>query len=114
MENKTIRIRRLGAVTFGIVLIGTGVTMLVNAIFPALNLALAFRFWPVVLVILGIEVLIGSQYKSTEIIRPDGQIIEQNKVIYDIPALIMMAITLFVTFMLAWAEWMYRNEVGWY
>lgn len=111
MENKTVRIRRLGSVTFGIVLIITGIIMLVNAIFPALNLALVFRFWPVVLVFLGIEVLIGSQYKSTEVISPDGRIIEQNKVIYDIPAVIMMAITLFVTFVMAWAEWMYRNQM---
>ena len=110
MENKTIRVRRLGSITFGIVLIGTGSLMLANVIVPVLNLVFLFRFWPAILIILGIEVLIGSQYKSTEVIRPDGQVIEQNKVIYDIPAVIMMGITLFVTFVLAWAEWMMRFQ----
>ena len=110
MGNKTIRVRRLGSVTFGIVLISTGILLLVNAILPALNLALVFRFWPVVLIALGIEVLAGSQYKSSEVVSPEGQIIEQNKVVYDIPAVVMMGITLFVTFMLAWAEWFYVNE----
>ncbi|MCL2052282.1 MAG: DUF5668 domain-containing protein [Lachnospiraceae bacterium] len=114
--NKTIRIRRLGSVTFGIVLIGTGLLMSLNVIFPSLNINMLFRFWPLILVILGVEVLIGSQFKSTEVIRPDGQVIEQNKVIYDIPAVIMMGITLFVAFMLAFAEWAVRHEIGlwWY
>ena len=110
MENKIIRVRRLGSVTFGVVLIGTGILMLVNAIAPELNIAFLFRFWPVILIILGIEVLVGSQYKSTEVIRPDGQVIEQNKVVYDVPAVIMMVVTLFITFILAWAEWMVRNQ----
>ncbi|MCL2718216.1 MAG: DUF5668 domain-containing protein [Lachnospiraceae bacterium] len=110
MENKTIRVRRLGSVTFGIVLISTGILMLLNVIAPALNINFLFRFWPVILIILGIEVLLGNQFKSTEVVRPDGQIIEQNKVVYDIPAVIMMGITLFVTFMLAWAEWLYQHQ----
>lgn len=116
MENKTVRIRRLGSVTFGVVLISTGILMLINAIFPSLHIAVIFRFWPLILIILGIEVLFGSQYKSTETIRPDGQVIEQNKVIYDIPAVVMMTITLFLTFFLAWAEWMYQHQMvgGWH
>jgi len=112
MENKTIRIRRLGSVTFGVVLIGTGILMLINAIAPSLNIAFLFRFWPVVLIILGVEVLFGSQFKSTEVISPDGRVIEQNKIVYDIPAVIMMGVTLFVTFVLAVAEWVYQNQVG--
>jgi len=112
MENKVIRVRRLGSVTFGVVLIGTGVLMLVNAIAPSLNIAFLFRFWPVVLIILGVEVLFGSQFKSTEVVGPDGQVIEQNKVVYDFPAVIMMGVTLFVTFVLAVAEWVWREQVG--
>jgi len=114
MNNKTIRIRRLGSVTFGIVMIALGIIMIINAIFAEFDLVLLLRFWPVILVFLGIEVLLGNHYKSTEIINPEGKAIEQNKVIYDIPAVIMMSITLFMVYIIALAEWLYKNETAWF
>jgi hypothetical protein len=110
MENKTVRIRRLGSITFGVVLIALGIAMIINIFLPLGNIAIVFRFWPAVLIILGIEVLLGNRYKSTEIINPGGQVIEQNKIVYDFAAIIMMSITLLFTFIMAWADWFYVNH----
>ena len=61
---KQIRVRRVGSFTFGIVLILTGALFLVHIFFPAFNYYLIYRFWPVILILLGIEVLAGTRYKK--------------------------------------------------
>lgn len=110
MEKKTIRIHRLGSVTFGVVLLVLGILFTIHVIAPRINLLMAFRLWPLVLILLGIEVLIGCRYKSYKVIKEDGQVVEQCKVVYDVPAILMMVCTLFLTLGLAWAEWIYVNE----
>lgn len=62
------RVRRVGAVTFGLTLIGMGVLLLLSLILPQMDLLSALRFAPVVLVILGVEVLVytarpGEKFK---------------------------------------------------
>ena len=111
--NTTIRIRRVGSVTFGICLVGLGVLMLLGAIIPAFEATKALHFWPGILIILGVEVLLGGHYKSKEISAPDGQIIEQNKIVYDFAALLMMGFTILVTMSLAWLEWIYIHHSEW-
>lgn len=112
MEKQTIRIRRLGSVTFGIVLVTLGVSFIINRFFPALDYIIIFRFWPVLFILLGIEVLLGSRYKMYEVIGDNGKIIEQCKVIYDIPAIIMTFCVVFLAVSLAWADWLYTNQVN--
>lgn len=111
MENRTIRVRRLGSVTFGISLIALGLLMVINIFIPSFEVIILFRYWPIILIILGIEVLFSSYYKSTEILNPEGELIEQNKVIYDIPAIIMLSLTLLFTFAAALAEWSFTNQI---
>ncbi len=112
MENKTIRVHRLGGITFGVVLIALGILFLIHLVLPSLNFMAVFRLWPVVLILLGLEVLRGSRYKAYEVIEGDGRIVEQCKVVYDIPAIIMTVCALFITLSLAWVDWMYVNQIS--
>lgn len=54
------RVRRVGTVAFAVTLIVVGVLMLVNAFVPGFDLLEVLKFSPVILIILGIEVLVYS------------------------------------------------------
>ncbi len=112
MENTTIRVHRLGSVTFGVVLVLLGALFMIHLILPALNFMMVFRLWPVVLILLGVEVLRGSRYKTYEVVGRDGQVVEQCKVVYDIPAIILTGCALFMTLGLAWIDWLYVNQIS--
>lgn len=112
MDKKTIRIRRVGSVTFGIILILTGGLFLLHLAFPALNYYVVSRFWPVALILLGFEVLAGARQKTYEVLDAAGKVTEQSKVVYDIPAiLMMMAVTGFAVCMAA-VDWCYQISGG--
>lgn len=105
MGKQTIRIRRVGSVTFGIVLIITGVIFLAQQFVPNLDYRIVFRFWPVVLIGLGIEVLLGSRQKTIEILDEEGKIVEQNKVVYDVPAILLTIVLIFFSVFMAMMNW---------
>lgn len=105
MENKTIRVHRLGSVTFGVVLLALGSIYTIHVLVPQLPLWQVFRLWPLALIILGVEVLIGSRNKSYDVIKEDGQVITQCKVVYDVPAILMTACALVFTLGMAWVQW---------
>lgn len=90
MEKQTIRIRRVGSITFGTVLVISGAIFLLRLFFQNLNYAVVFRLWPIILILLGIEVLLGARQKTFEVLNEQGKIIEQSKVVYDVPALSRM------------------------
>lgn len=113
MEKQTIRIHRVGSITFGLVLIVTGVLFLLHLFLPRLDYRMIYQFWPLILIFLGIEVLFGSRQKSYEVLDTRGQIVEQNKVIYDVPAILLtIGLTVFSMFMgmLDWA-WMHSGGI---
>lgn len=89
MNRQTIRIRRVGSVTFGIVLIVTGALGLVQILLPHMDYRFILHLWPLILVLLGIEVLIASRQKNVEILDESGKPVEQNKVVYDVPAILL-------------------------
>ncbi|MBO5054757.1 MAG: hypothetical protein J5988_04140 [Eubacterium sp.] len=110
MEKQTIKVRRVGSVTFGTVLIVTGALFLVHIFFPGFNYFLIYRFWPIILILLGVEVLAGSRQKTYEIIDNQGNVVEQSKVVYDVAAiLLMIALTAFAMCM-ALIDWAYQAE----
>lgn len=94
MEKQTVIIRRVGSISFGIVLLVSGFLLLAKTFFPQLDYLMIYRFWPVTLIILGIEVLAGSRRRNVEVLNEQGKIIEQNKTIYDFAAIIMTAVVL--------------------
>ncbi|MDE7331264.1 MAG: DUF5668 domain-containing protein [Lachnospiraceae bacterium] len=100
MGKQTIRIRRVGSVTFGLVLIATGVIFLAALFFPRLDYSLVLQFWPLILILLGVEVLFGCRQKNYEILDKEGKVLEQNRIVYDVPAILLtMALVLFSVIM---------------
>ena len=94
MNKQTITIRRVGSVALGIVLVVTGTLLLIHVFYPQLDFFMIYRFWPVVLIVLGIEVLAGSRYKNYQVLDETGKIVEQCKTVYDFPAVLMMAVVI--------------------
>lgn len=96
MERKTITVRRVGTVTFGIVLIATGILFLIHLAIPSFRCFVVYRFWPVILILLGIEVLLGSRGRNYEVLDDAGEVVEQSKMVYDVPAILLTSLlTLF-------------------
>lgn len=58
------RVRRVGTLTMGVALILTGVAIGVSLIWPSFDLTLIFRLCPLILVVLGCEVLVSSFAKG--------------------------------------------------
>lgn len=107
MERETIRVRRVGSVTFGVVLITIGVLFLLHVFFPRMDYEVIFHFWPLILISLGVEVLFGSRGQSFEIRDGEGKLVEQSKMVYDVTAIILtIVLTLFAVLMgmIDWAE----------
>lgn len=76
MENKTERsIHRVGTMTSGIALIVFGILFLLHMIVPTVNFLFIFRLWPVILIMLGIEILIGNFKKSAVFVYDKGSVV---------------------------------------
>lgn len=74
MERQTIRIRRVGSVTFGMVLVVTGVLFLIHLFLPGLDLRVIFQFWPLMLITLGVEVLLEAGRKLMRLETKKGRL----------------------------------------
>lgn len=112
MEKQTITIRRVGSVTFGVVLILIGSLFLAHMFFPQ-HYFYIYKFWPVILILLGIEVLVGTRGKNYEVLDEEGKVIEQSKSVYDFAAIIMMSIILGIAIFAASVYWGYETN-GWF
>ncbi len=64
-------VRRVGTLTMGFSLIAAGVVALITIFNPDFNLSLAFKLSPVIFILLGTEILIGSIRHKGERIRFD-------------------------------------------
>ena len=109
MNKQTIRIRRVGTFTFGIILVVTGVINALWQFFPRINYEIVFRFWPLILIMLGIEVLLGSRQKVVEVLDGAGNIIEQNKVVYDVAAMVLTFVLTGFAMIMAMMNWMFTH-----
>lgn len=95
-EKKTIRTRRIGSLTFGIVLVVLGILFLTHLFFPFLEYGFILRLWPLVFISLGIEVLIGS--------RQPEQVF-----IYDWAAILLMILLIAFACGMAGVDWVVTN-----
>lgn len=57
----TICVHKVGTVTLGVSLIVFGCLFLVHIFYPALNYEMIFHAWPIIFILLGLEVLLGSK-----------------------------------------------------
>lgn len=87
------RVRRVGSFTSGAVMIVTGALLLVHSVLGRLSYTEIIRFWPVVLISLGSEMLLSL--RSGEDVKYDGA------------AVVMMFVTLLFAMALGAAEMMY-------
>lgn len=55
-----MKTHRVGTITLGISLVIIGVLFLLHIIFPAISYTLIYRLWPIVLIVLGAEVLVAN------------------------------------------------------
>ena len=106
MEKQTIRIRRVGSTTFGIMLIVTGTLYLIHLFLPRLDLGVALRFWPVILITLGIEVLLGCRQKTYEV--------RNEKVVYDVAAILLTAALTGFALIIGFIDWAMMHSCNFY
>lgn len=109
MEKQTIKVRKVGAVTFGMVLVITGILFLIHLFIPGFNYSVIFHFWPVILIALGIEVLIGSRWKTYEIRNAEGRLLEQSKVVYDVPAIMLTIVLTGFSIAMGMMDWAFTH-----
>lgn len=65
------RIRRVGAVTMGVSLIGTGIVSIICLINQNFDVIQITRFSPIMLVLLGIEFIVANFRKEQEYVKYD-------------------------------------------
>ena len=111
MERQTIRIRRVGSVTFGVVLIVTGILFLLHLFLPAMNYVMIFRLWPVILILLGAEVLLGCRHKWYEVLDEKGNIKEQQKTVYDVTAIMLTLVLTCFAIGMGVVDWAIRYQL---
>ena len=109
MNKQTIRIHRVGTVTFGIILVITGAIYALWQFFPGIQYEVLFRFWPLIMIMLGFEVLIGSRQKIVEVLDEAGNIVEQNKVVYDVTAMVLTFVLTGFAMIMAMMNWMFTH-----
>ena len=56
--------RRVGSITCGIVLIVFGMLFLLHMVLPMVSYTFIFRFWPLILIFLGIEILVSNRKET--------------------------------------------------
>jgi len=66
-----IKGRRVGTFTTGIVLVMFGIIFLLRLIYPSINYEIIASMWPIVLVILGIEIILSCFVNKEETIKYD-------------------------------------------
>jgi len=66
-----IKGRRVGTFTSGIVLVMVGIVFLLRLIFPYINYSLIASLWPLVLILLGVEIIVAYVINKEEIMKYD-------------------------------------------
>lgn len=90
----SLRTRRVGSVTFGLTLILFGVLFFLHTVMPSLHYEVIFQFWPVVFILLGVEILVENHRSNAE----------KCRFVYDFPAILMLVIMLLFAMVMAAAE----------
>lgn len=95
-EKRSIRTRRIGSVTFGVMLVILGVLFLVRLVVPGIDYYFLLRLWPLVFVSLGVEVLLGSR-RVDEIF------------VYDWAAILLMCVLLVFAMVMGGMDWVFAH-----
>lgn len=98
METKdnvtTYRSHRVGSVTAGLSMVGIGVMFLLHLFFDMMDYQMMFSLWPVMLIILGLELLLSN--------------LSTRKVVYDKAAIFLLIVMTFFSMAMAVADLCFR------
>lgn len=97
MEGEKMRERRVGTFTLGIVLVIFGVLFLLQTFISELNYYFIFEMWPLILIMLGCEVLYYALNQK------------QIKYKYDFAAIIIIMMLVVFAMCMAGVDWVYQN-----
>lgn len=89
--------RRVGTLTAGIILVMFGILFLLRLIFPSMSFSKIACFWPLVLVFSGIELIVAYIINNEE------------KLKYDVSAIILMILLSFFAMGMATIEFIINN-----
>ncbi len=67
-----MKTHRVGTITFGCILIVLGVLLIVHLFVPELTYTAILNYWPVTLILLGIEILVANFRSEKETFTYDG------------------------------------------
>ena len=95
--NQTNRSHRVGSVTAGISMIAFGILFLLNLFTDRITCEMIFRFWPVMIIGLGIEILVSTA--------------ASEKYVYDAGAVVLMIIMSFLACAMAGADLIMRHGI---
>jgi hypothetical protein len=70
-----IKKRKVGTFSLGIILVVFGLLFLSRLLFPAMEYQLIAQFWPVIFVILGVEILFMNGFSKEELVYDGAGII---------------------------------------
>ena len=93
--------RKIGVLTMGVTLVTFGVLFLLRAFIPWMDYFTVMRFWPAVLILLGIEVLISAFWPRKE---------DTPRPKVDAVSIIVLFLTLFLAFGLAAAQFVIETN----
>lgn len=94
-DTRHVRVRRVGSLTFGIALVCYGILFLIRIFMPVLPYRFIFRCWPVIFILLGVEIL-AENHRCRQ---------EQWKMVYDFPAVLMLGVMLLFAMVMALIEY---------
>ncbi|MEI8216311.1 MAG: hypothetical protein WCF96_04375 [Eubacteriales bacterium] len=89
--------RRVGTLTLGIVLILMGGAFIAHLVLPVLSLNMLLNFWPVVLILLGIETLVSYFVNKQERLR------------YDVWSIVIMIVLVGFSTCMGWAQFLFEK-----
>lgn len=98
-ESIVCHVHRVGTVTCGLVLILYGILFLIHTVIPRLDYYRIFSLWPVILIVLGGEILASC--------IPEKK--EKQKFVYDFPAVLLIIIMMIFAFIMAAIEFGMRH-----
>ena len=66
-----IKGRRVGTITSGIILVIVGTVFLLRLLYPDIRYSVVASMWPIVLILLGIEIIVAYVINKEEVIKYD-------------------------------------------
>lgn len=93
--------RRVGTLSLGVVLLVYGVMFLISMYVKSLSLYFVFRLWPLIFIVLGVEILYSAVRYKEENYR------------YDFAAIILICILMIFAMAMGGMDWLYQHE-EWY